>query len=385
MPQKNGSDYMIDVAAGRKYRNQTEEYQEKYHSWRTDPSNRYGYTYVHDSRIRTYVDGEGYIEDSPADNERRALANCYRLTTAALLLMAAVAGVRYIVMQLVFGIPNGGRAYYSDIDTGNSLPDAAVYSLLVLNVLEYLLPIFFLKAFTRMPSKIAVPLRNSKGSTLNSVMMMLVIMSIGRLFNSMCGYLFSFARLDIPYFDYILAGGVWSVLICGLVQHMLIAILIEILFRGYMLQLFRQFGYIFAVIITAILSCFMLYDFTQIGYTFCVGIFTGTITIRSGSIKNACIMRVISRFITYFLTFMGLVIGERGSHILQITLCMVIFFGAILVYIRMNTRRIWSFETSSAGTYLKLSDKLRMVTGSVFFWMWVLLSFVISVLTVRLI
>ncbi|MBR1393502.1 MAG: CPBP family intramembrane metalloprotease [Ruminococcus sp.] len=384
MPQNKSSDYMLDVAAGHKYRNQTEEYSERYHEWRTDPSNRYGYNYVHDTRIRTYVDGEGYVEDTPAETEKKALMNCYRLTATTLLLMSVVAAVRYIVMWLAFDLPGGGRSYYSDIGSSERISDGAAYALLLLNILEYLLPIFFLKAFTRMPSKIAVPLKKSRISALSSIMMMLVIMCIGKLFNSLCSYLFSFAKMDIPYYDYILAGNTSTALICGLGQHVLLAVLIEILFRGYMLQLFRQFGDTFAVVATSFASCFMLYDLTQMMYIFCVGIFTGIITIRSGSIKNACIMRVIARFVNYILTFSTFVIGTHGSHIVQIVFCLIIFSGAIFVYMRINTRRRWSFDTSSAGSYLTMGEKLRMVTGSVSFWGWAVLSFVLSILMVRI-
>ena len=68
MAIRKDKDYVIDVAKQHKYRNQSEEYHKKYLKWRTDPKNPFGYTFVHDSRIRTYVDGEGFIEETAETN-----------------------------------------------------------------------------------------------------------------------------------------------------------------------------------------------------------------------------------------------------------------------------------------------------------------------------
>ena len=384
MPGKKNNEYLIDVAAKHKYRNQSKEYQETYHRWRNDPSNPYGYSFVHDSRIRTYVDGEGFYEETADVNERRALQNCYRLTGVTMLIMIAVVLVKYTVLDLAFGVRYAGRTYYSDLNSvARGISDSAAYALLALNLLEYLLPIAFLKAATRMPSKIAVPLKKSKVSMTNSVMMMLVIMSIGRLYNSFCAYILNLGKIDMPYFDYIRAESPTALVICGIGQHVILPILIEIVYRGYFLQLFRQFGDNFAVIITSAFSCFMLYDIAQMGYTFCVGIFTGIITIRSGTIKNACIMRMIARGATYLMTFMSGITGEFGTQVIQLSFSLVIFICSMFVYVRINTNRRWSFETGNSGSSLTTGEKIRLLFLSPFFWAWIVTAFVVSLMMVK--
>lgn len=387
MAIRKDKDYVIDVAKQHKYRNQSEEYHKKYLKWRTDPQNPFGYTFVHDSRIRTYVDGEGFIEETAETNERTALKNCYRVMGAALLIMIAVAFVRYLVMALVFGISYAGRTYHSELSTdGITLSPNAAYVILILNVLEYLLPIIFLKAATRMPTKIAVPLRRSqKVSTVSSVVMMLVIMAIGRVVNNILAKVLNYVSIDIPYYDYIKVSSPTAELICGLGQHVLIAVLTEIILRGYLLQMMRQFGDEFAVFVTALAGSMMLYDLTQAGYMFCVGIYTGTVTIRSGSIKNACIMRIIARYLNYILTFISSLVGVYRGTVIDLTACGVILMLAIPVYIKLVKRRRWSFDVSSAETSVSRGEKLRMMTTSPIFWGWLMSAVGMSVLLLRII
>ena len=385
MAENKDRDYLIDGAKTHRYRNQSELYQKKYHEWRTNPKNPFGYTFVHDSRIRTYVDGEGYLEETPVANEKKALGSCYRLAGVTLLIMVAVSYVRYIVMDILFEIPNGGRMFHSEINGGiRPLADPAAYVLLTLNLFEFLLPLFFLKAATRMPSRIAVPLRRSRNiSVPAAVIMMLVITTIGRLFNSAAAFGLEKLRIDIPYFDQIRAEGTVATVVCSIGQHVLLSILLEIIFRGYLLQMFRQFGDSFAVIVTSIMGCLTLYDLSQVGYMFCAGAFAGIITVRSGSIKSACIMRIIARFYNYILTFAVNVAGDYWGTVIEYTVCVAVLLSSAFVYIRLSSRRRWSFEVSSAGTYLTMSEKIRELMSSLWLWIWFFSAVTMSMLLVR--
>ncbi|MBR6044312.1 MAG: CPBP family intramembrane metalloprotease [Ruminococcus sp.] len=386
MAEKQKPDYLVDISAGHRYRNQSREYQRLYYKWRTDPANRYGYSFVYDKRLRTYVDGEGYLTETPVQNERKALRNCCRLTCMTLLIMTVFTVVKIIVMQLVFGISDGARTYYSEFSSGfTGYRDGAVYALMTLNLLEYIMPLIFLKATTRMPTKIAVPLKKSrKGSTVSAVTMMLVIMVIGRIFNSFTAFVLQKLKIDIPYYDYIEAASPLAQVISSLVQHVVIAILIEMIFRGYLLQLFRQFGDTFAVIVTSIAGCLMLFDLTQVPYMFCVGVFSGVVTIRSGSIKDTCIMRVSARSINFLVTLAAGYIGGFTGRFIQLCFCTAVMVGAIFVYIRINNNRRWSFEIGRSDTALGMGEKLRTLFVSPAFWIWVLMAFAVSIWTVRL-
>lgn len=386
MAVRKDKSYLIDVAKQHKYRNQSEAYHKKYLEWRTDPKNPFGYTFVHDSRIRTYVDGEGFIDETPESNERTALKNCYRVMGVTLLIMVSVAFVRYFVMNLAFGVPYGGRTYHSELSIDNkSLSDIAAYSMLLLNILEYALAIIFLKAATRMPTKIAVPLRRSRIlSTPSTIMMMLVLMAIGRIFNNILAKVLYNVNIDLPYYDYIKVSTPLAEFICGIGQHVVIAILIEIIFRGYLLQMFRQFGDSFAVVVTSLAGCMMLYDISQMGYMFCIGIFTGIVTLRSGSIKNACLMRVIARYLNYMLSFVSGIVGDYWARVTDLIFCGLILLASLIVYVKINSRRRWSFDVSTADTSITKEEKYRMLLGSPWLWVWIIGAVAMSVLLTRI-
>ena len=127
----------------------------------------------------------------------------------------------------------------------------------------------------------------------------------------------------------------------------------------------------------------MLYDLSQMAYLFCVGIFTGMVTIRSGSIKNACMMRIIARGSNYLITFFSMHLGEFGGRVLQISFCLAIFVGSIIVYIKLNNRRSWSFETEDTGTSLNRGEKIRLMFLNPFFWIWGVSAFVVSLMMVK--
>lgn len=380
---KKNRDYLIDVAARHKYHNQSEQYQKKYLEWRSDPKNPHGFNFVHDSRLRTYVDGEGFLEETPVENERTALSNCFRSACIAMLIMCAVTFVKYAVMLLAFDIPNGGRAYRSSLGTG--MPDAAAYAILAMNLLEYILPLVYLKASTRMPSQIAVPIRrNSRGSVGNAVIMAFVIMAFGRVVSNVVSSLAIRVKLDVPYYDYIDASGTTALVICGLVQHIVISILIEIIFRGYMLQMFRQFSDRFAVIMTSTLSAFLLYDFSQAGYLFFAGVFTGIITIRSGSLRSAILMRTSARVLTYLMTVISSLLNPSSQEILELVFCTSLLFCSVMIYLRLVANQKWSFEVSGAGSSLTTPEKFRILISGITFWVWILSTFIMSVLLVRM-
>ena len=51
--------YLIDIAKEKTYQNQFDEYHKQFSEWRSRKDNPYGYSFVHDMREHTYVDGEG--------------------------------------------------------------------------------------------------------------------------------------------------------------------------------------------------------------------------------------------------------------------------------------------------------------------------------------
>ncbi|MBR4622151.1 MAG: CPBP family intramembrane metalloprotease [Ruminococcus sp.] len=384
MADNNGKGYIIDVAKRHKYYNQSREYQKKYQQWRTAKNNPYGYNFVRDSREHAYVDGEGFIDNTGIDEEKNVLLNCFRLLGVAMLIMAAVCVVKIIVMKILFGYDNGGRMYYSMVDSKSALSIQAAYTLTILNLLEYFLPLFFLNATTHLPLKVAIPIKRTKMSVLLSVVLvMMLLLAVGRLVNMFMSVALSKLSIDSLYYDYIVVDDPATMLVCGLLQHVVLSVLIEIFYRGYLLQLFRQFGDMFAVLLTSVVSVWMLQDLTQIGYLFIVSFFTGLVTVRTGSIFPACIMRVSARLIAFAITLVHFGVSDAYGEVFELVIMIAVFFGSVFYYKRMG-RKSFRLAIGKDSTDMTLRAKFRMMILSAPVWCGFLAMLVLCILTVRI-
>ena len=205
--ENTGSEYMIDVAKEHKYQNQSEEYNRALHKWREDPDNRYGYTYVHDTREHTYVDGEGFVDNSPVPAERQSLTRCCSLLGFTMIIMALVDFSKMLVNRHIFGLQDGTRLFYTDLaETGVvSFPAHIVYTAAAFSVLKYLLPILFFRLISGIPAKVAMPVNKDtpRGFYSGGITVMLVILALGRMGNYVIAFLFSRIGIDSTYYDYI--------------------------------------------------------------------------------------------------------------------------------------------------------------------------------------
>ena len=379
----DNKEYVIDVSKRHKYYNQSRRYQKEYQEWRSAKDNPYGYRFIKDSREHAYVDGEGYLDNTGIDEEKTALFNCFRLLGMSLLIMGALALVRMIIMDIAFGLDKGGRIYYETLESGSFLSSNAAYMLAALNLLEYLLPIFFLSATTRLPTRVAVPMKRVKGSVYFSVVLvMLLMMFAGRTINILFANGLNMISIYSLYYDYIAADDPVTLAVCGFSQHIIIPILIEIFYRGFLLQLFRQFGEMFAIIVTSVASVWMLHDLTQIGYLFIVSIFTGIITVRTGSLKPACLMRVSARVLTFAITLVRSSFSFAYGEIFELLLMIAVFFGCVFYYKRMG-RKSFKLSIGIDDETLSIRAKLRLMLMSAPVWAGFVAMLVITILTIK--
>ena len=206
--------YVIDVSKRHKYYNQSRRYQKEYQEWRSAENNPYGYRFVKDIREHAYMDGEGFVDNTGVEEEKAALFNCFRLLGMSLLIMAAVAMVRMLIMDVGYGLEKGGRIYYETLENGNYLNSEAAYMLVSLNLMEYLLPIFFLSATTHLPTRVAIPMKRVKGSIYFSVVLvMLLMMFAGRMINLLFSKALGAVGISSLYYDYIAAEDLSTIIV----------------------------------------------------------------------------------------------------------------------------------------------------------------------------
>ncbi len=383
--KKKADDYMIDVAKEHEYQNQNEEYSSAFLKWRDDKKNPYGYQFVHDTREHTYVYGEGYVDKKPAHAEKKTLLKCCLLLGITMLVMLAVDVANMLTVRYYFDLNDGADIYYSDFYTHQPIDAEIVMFVAAFNLLKYIVPILVFKFLSRLPVKVMLPM--AKGSVkigAFGVLIMLVVMAIGRIGNFVLAHLFALVNIDSTYYDYIYTENQAVMLVFFIVQCIIAPILMEILFRGLILQTFRQFGDLFAIIITGFVNCLCYYSFSQIVYIFCASLVVGLFTIRTGSIYTAFAMRISSRVLTYIMTALSLQLGYIEGKIAETAICLAIFAGAIVVYSLLINSGGWNFNIKNDESHLTLGEKLKTSATSTALLAWTILTFLMTVFTIKL-
>lgn len=378
--------FLIDVAKEHKYQNQTDEYCDEFFKWRINSKNPFGYKFVHDTREHTYVDGEGYLEKTPAQAERKALLKCCTLLGVALLAMVIIDFSKVFIIENVFRISTGSVLYYSDFYRLKPYPIEVVLFSMFLGLSKFLVPILIMKLISKIPNKVIFPKsKNSKEFILSGVAIMLVIIVIARIVNYILADVFKLFPLNAVYFDQIFSSNKSTMFLYFIYQCVAVPILMEIFFRGIILQTFRQFGDVFAIFITSLVSSLCCYSLSQCGYVFCVSVVISLFTIRSGSIKTAFAMRISGRLLNFFTTIITMNLSYTSGKVFECIIGMLIFASSIFVFVNLLGSDKWSFNIKSENLHLSTEQKIKTMFSSTTFAIWGLSTVVAMILTMRII
>lgn len=383
---KFDDDFVIDVAKEHKYQNQNDEYYQKFLKWRSDSKNPYGYKFVHDTREHAYVDGEGYVDKKPEQAEKNALVKCCALLGLTMLAMFATDFAKLLVDKYVFKLEYGSNLYYSDTRTSGTFSAGVIYSTAFFSMLKYIIPVIFFKLISKIPLKVAMPAGKFNHSICASgILVMLTVMAIGRIGNYLLAHMMQIVRIDSVYYDYINCDDKTAMLTFFICQYIIVPILIEILFRGFILQTFRQFGDFFAILITSIVNCLCYYDLTQFAYIFCASVVIGLFTIKSGSIVTAATMRVIVRTLTFIINSVLNASDYFPGKIFEYAVCFIIFICSLITYSRIISRNEWNFNIDADNSDLSIKEKVKVIVTSTPITIWGLLTIVTAIMTLRFI
>lgn len=377
-------DFVIDVAKDRTYQNQNEDYRKAYEKWRSEPDNPYAYSYVHDTREHSYVAGEGFLKYEPDAAEHAALHKCLGFLGVVMIVMFIFDLVNFLLVRYAFPNSTGNILYFSNklsVDNEITVGFAVLFS--IISVLRYIAAIVLFKTVTKIPVRVALP--HSKNNSLmifHSAIIMLLIMVIGRLATFMISRFMSVVNLDSVYIYMMHSDDPAVQAISSVLNCILLPILCEVFYRGFVMQTFRQFDDSFAVIVSAFVCGFTFYDFSYIGYAICCSVVLGIFTIRAGSVYTAIIMHICSSTVNYLLASLSLV-NETWATIIETSVCTLITAGALVVYSKLNERKNWSYNISSDRSGMPFSKKIKVMISTNTLAVWLVCSLVLSIVGAR--
>lgn len=378
--------YLINIAKEKTYQNQFDEYHKEFSEWRSRKDNPYGYSFVHDLREHTYVDGEGYSQKTAVAAERTALTQCLGLLGATMLVMLFFDAVITLIMYHYFHDPAMYAVHYSELGLKTDhLSALAMTAYGAANLVKYLVGFAIFIHFTKIPLKIAVPTAKGSRISKSGIYLILVIMVIGRVGNYLIHLIFGWINMDCVYSiaihdpNNILADAIFVLFNC-----ILVSILSEILFRGAILQTFRQFGDTFALIVSSIAFSLTFYDISTMGYAALCSAVLGLFTLQSGSLKTTIIMRITTDISNYALTCVLLDNYQNG----QIVVCCIYSFIVIIaafVFTRLICNGKLIFHVQNESSALTNSNKVRMLLTNTYVTIWLVAVLAMYLLIMRFI
>lgn len=381
----NKDKYVVDIAREKVYQNQFDDYHETFAKWRTAKDNPYGYSFVHDTREHTYVDGEGYYHKSAEAAEKIALGKCLGLLGIVLMVMTMLDAVSGIIFYRVFNDPAVDEIFFSKVYEPKYVSPALAAFFGGMSILKYLIGLWIFLHFTKIPVKIAIPMPKKSKISKSGVFLMLAIMVLGRVSNFVIKIILGWLHIDAVYAlgihnpDNILTDIIYVFFNC-----IVISILSEILFRGAVLQTFRQFGDTFAMLVSGIAFSLTCYDISTLGTAVIYSAALGLYTIKTGSLKTTILMRIFASVSSYMLACLTMENKEYG-RLTEVIICAFIVSVSAFIFARLMCNGKWSFRIINDPSQLTNNSKLKMFFTNTYTTIWMVMVLGMFFLMVRFI
>lgn len=385
LSNNNNEKFLIDVAKDRIYQNQDEEYYKEYLKWRTDEKNPYGYRFIHDTREHSYVDGEGYLHYKEDVAERISLYKCLGLLGVTMLVMTCIDLFQDLILNLLAPNTIGNITYFSDIYTERNINFGIAVISGFMTLARFIVPAAVFKLSCKIPQKVAMPRSKCDHKLVgSSVVIMLVILVLSRIGNFYMSKILGFVGVDTVYAYVSFGSNLYVTLLNISLYCVLIPIVSEYLFRGLILQTFRQFGDLFAIIITCFVCGFSYYDLPNLGYGICSSIVLALFTIRTGSLRTAIFMNMSAHILNYILSVLSISDITYG-RIFETVICTLIVGLSVIVYSRLISSGDWSFNIqTSSNSQIPLGKKVKMIFTSNSIAIWIVVGIIMFFLNSRL-
>ncbi|MBQ9869338.1 MAG: CPBP family intramembrane metalloprotease [Ruminococcus sp.] len=378
--------YLIDIAKEKTYPNQFDDYHKEFSEWRTRKDNPYGYSFVHDVREHTYVDGEGYYQKKADAAEKAALTKCLGLLGASLLVMLFIDAVISFVFYKLYNDSSIFDVRYSEIEnvtTFLSPLNAALFG--AATTFKYIAGLWIFVHFSKIPRKVAIPLPKDAKVSKSGIYLILVIMVMGKVGSYLINIIFGWMNVDCVFTlgfhnpDSILSDAIYVFFNC-----VLVSIFSEFLFRGAILQLFRQFGDTYALIVSVITFSFTYYDVSSICYASLLAAVLGLFTLKTGSIKTAVIMRIVESISSYAVSC---VILDNYSNGRVVIVCIYAFIATVAAFVfsRLMCNGKLDFRMRNDSSEIDNGAKLRLFVTNTSITLWLVAVLGMVVLMVRFI
>lgn len=372
---------IIDVASDFYCRYQNKEYNNEYKAWRTKKNNKYGFNYVSDRDEKVFMDGAGYIEETPEKYEKRALNKLALLLGIACLaaLLIDTAGNITIAKIIKFTTIDFDYDIFTKAISGCDL-SVCLFSI-ASKTLIYAVPIIILLFNLKLPEKVAFPVTKMKAKTLYTIIKLTLIFFVITYYLTLIYFDFlEVLRIKNSYVEYYIPNNYILAAIMMLFYTVVIPFLNEFLFRGLILQSLRQFGDSFALLFTSFLCTLFCHDLSYFAYKFVLSYFLGFLVLMTGSIYSSIIANIILETINIYLNSMNFtLLSSYNIIIINIIIALVLAVTMFsCIHSLKENEDILNFKLNK--TYMTLNNKFFVSTSSYWILLYIAYSFFLTII-----
>ncbi len=386
LSNSDNKDYMVDIAKEKVYINQDEEYYEEYTKWRNDPENRFAYSFQHDSREHTYVDGEGFADRLAQTEEKSALTSCFSYLGGLLLLILLFQIIQYFLMHHVFDSDFIGWIYFSQRSSFSPISADQEIVYCAVRLTAYVTAALVSASVLKMPRKVVLPNEKVSLSLMGfGISLSLIFLILARVFDMSIAKVFGMAGIDMCSYSYAYSENIAAQCFYLSMEIFFVPLLAEIIFRGFVLQLFRQFGDYFAVLISSFACAVIYHDVSEMLFMFSFGMIFGSLVLRSGSLKLSIVVRITVMAVYCLLNHMSVVWDSSYRYFWEcaVSIAIVVAAAVAMPYFRSYIRP--SEKPADDTTELTAVQKLKLTLNSGIFIVWLLLAMLVVILNIRIV
>ncbi len=361
----------IDVAEDFIYNSRNPGYNGQYRSWRKTTDSPYLFRFAQDPREHAYMDGTGFASTTASATEQRTLRQVSEVIGFALLLLMLVqlGGGSLIV----WGLQMLGLDIRLDFLTlsmkGSQWLVIAVRVLVML--LQYGGALLIANRFFRIPTKIRIPFTyrafpegiGAVGCAMLCAAVFCVLDHLGGHGAESAQQLFSYKNATA-----LMAYGIFDMLIVSLLH--------ELLMRGTLLPMLRQFGDGFAICSVAAMG-FLFPNTTswRVGM-FLIGLASGYFLLKGGSFLNCALMHTIYHALIYARLIL---VYHDGAVATPLQYILILSAMGVLAVASYCLTRYGRLRLDNRKTHLPLSKKIMTLCESFTMLPWLAFSLLLAV------
>ncbi|MDE5582573.1 MAG: CPBP family intramembrane metalloprotease [Ruminococcus sp.] len=285
---------IIDVVEEFDYSTQNEVYNKSFRKWRKNKNNPFAFNFSANTKESVFIDGKGFVNNSPAVAECETINRIFFIIGCAMLIWITTENIIGKIIIYIIGTVgiNVHTTFFSTAYYGGSIE--IVSALIAIALIKILIPVFYMRKKFRVPLKVEfMGTMNDSAELINAMAMALMVCTIANIPDAYS----SSAKEIYDYFKStdtdISVWGQSEYVIYTIFDVVIISVASEILFRGAIFSVLRQFGDIFAVIITSVMSALLTQDFREMPAVFLISAIASVGMLKSGSVFTAFAVSII--------------------------------------------------------------------------------------------